>query len=255
LALNNELLLSNLLQHNVRCDQGIDHGQGIMPWMYPPSHRLLGWATKPSNLRLTRDVWRLDQLKGINSQEVYVKGIPATSDQETLNRFPTLLEADLINKNGVKIAILADFVFQVKTGKISYYLVSRSNPKIPGTSRWRLSINNIKDQQPGLVFTDFLSLEDLPIIKSSLRQNLLLKSEKVRSRFKEISLRANGRLEGWLEDIPLHQEDFSKDSSTFNLFDDWEDSVSRESSNYLNDSFLENDPSMNEQKNNGDPWI
>jgi len=38
----------------------------------------------------------------------------------------------------------------MKTGKIIYYLVSRSNPKIPGSSRWKLNIENINDQQPGL---------------------------------------------------------------------------------------------------------
>ncbi|ABX07932.1 PRC-barrel domain-containing protein [Prochlorococcus marinus] len=255
MTLSNELLLSNLLNHNVRCDKGIDHGPGIIAWMHPPVHRLLGWATRPSTLKLSRDVWRLNQLKGISSQELYVKGIPAQSDQATLDRFPTLLEADLINRNGEKIALIADFVFDYKTGKILYYLVSRSNPKIPGTSRWQLSLDKIIDQQPGLVFTNNLRLDDFPILKSSFRQNLLKKSLKLRDQFQEISLRANTRLEGWLEELPWDDEElsenFSEDNSRFDLFGDWDINNDDEAKQfYINSSSRINNP-----EKEGDPWI
>ena len=69
-----KLLLTDLLKHNVRCDNGIDHGPVISPWMHPPAHRILGWISRPSNLKLQREVWKLDQLKWINQNEVYVKG-------------------------------------------------------------------------------------------------------------------------------------------------------------------------------------
>ncbi|KGG13758.1 MULTISPECIES: hypothetical protein [Prochlorococcus] len=244
---SNELLLSDLLHHNVRCDKGINHGLGVMAWMHPPIHRILGWASRPSTLRLLRNVWRLDQLKGINAEEVFVKGLPAESDQATLDRFPTLLDAHMINRKGEKIALIADFVFDVKTGNILYYLVSRSNPKIPGTSRWRLSINNIEDQQPGLVFTEFLSLDDLPIVKSSLRQDILRKSKKLRDQFDEISLRANNRLEGWLEELPWDENDYSKNSKNYDFFDQWEDNINSEVSQEGSSKSFSN--------YNGDPWI
>ena len=53
----------------VRCDQGLDHGPGIMAWMHPPVHRLLGWVSRPSALRTSRDVWRLDQCRGFDDQQ------------------------------------------------------------------------------------------------------------------------------------------------------------------------------------------
>lgn len=147
MAVPKKLLLSDLLKHNVRCDSGMDHGPVITPWMHPPVHRILGFITRPSNLRLEREVWRLDQLKGINQQEVYVKGPCSVSDQQTLDRFPTLLNANVFNKSGQKIGLIADFLFEPKKGNIQYYLVSRSNPFIPGTSRWLLSIAQIIDKQ------------------------------------------------------------------------------------------------------------
>jgi len=124
----------------------LNYGNGENVWMHPPVHRILGWYSRPSNFDLKRNVWRLNQISQIIDNEIYVKGDPAISDLATLNRFPTLIEANLINKKGSKIGVIADFLFEIKTGKIKYYLVSRANPKIPGSSRWKLNIDNKDDQ-------------------------------------------------------------------------------------------------------------
>ena len=109
-----KLLLSDLLKHNVRCEKGIDHGSVIRPWMHPPMDRILGIISRPSNLRLQREVWRLDQLKGINQQELYVKGPSSISDDQTLERLPTLMNAIVFNRIGQKLGLIADFVFELK---------------------------------------------------------------------------------------------------------------------------------------------
>ena len=121
MAVPKKLLLSDLLKHNVRCDSGIDHGPVISPWMHPPVHRILGLITRPSNLRLEREVWRLDQLKGINQQEVYVKGPCSVSDEQTLDRFPTLMNANVFNKSGQKVGLIADFL--LSQGKEIYNII------------------------------------------------------------------------------------------------------------------------------------
>ena len=94
----------------------------------------------------------------------------------------------------------------MKTGKILYYLVSRSNPKIPGSSRWKLNIENINDQQPGLVFCDFNYLDDLSLIKSSIKNKFMQKGKKIIERFDDMKNIASNRLEDWLEE----DEDFSQ---------------------------------------------
>ena len=100
MALPDPLLLSDLLRHRVRCDQGLDHGLGVMAWMHPPVHRLLGWVSRHSALRNSRAVWRLDQCRGLDDQQVFVQGSPAETDQRTLERLPTLMEADLLDRQG-----------------------------------------------------------------------------------------------------------------------------------------------------------
>ena len=178
----------------------LNYGNGENVWMHPPVHRILGWYSRPSNFDLKRNVWRLNQITQIIDNEIFVKGDPAISDLATLNRFPTLIEANLINVNGSKIGVIADFLFDIKTGKIKYYLVSRSNIKIPGSSRWKLNIENINDQQPGLVFCKSNSLDDLSLIKSSIKNEFIQKGKKIIDRFDDMKNIASNRLEEWLEE-------------------------------------------------------
>ena len=205
----------------------LNYGNGENVWMHPPVHRILGWYSRPSNFDLKRNVWRLNQISQIIDNEIYVKGDPAISDLVTLNRFPTLIEANLININGSKIGVIADFLFEIKSGKIKYYLVSRSNPKIPGSSRWKLNIQNINDQQPGLVFCESNSLDDLSLIKSSLKNQFFQKGKKIIDRFDDMKNIASNRLEDWLEEdddinqnLDFKENIFYNDNRTSRSFND-----------------------------------
>ena len=235
MKLPKEILLSQLLNYNVRGNVSLNYGNGENVWMHPPVHRILGWYSRPSNFDLKRNVWKLNQILQIIDNEIYVKGDPAISDLATLNRFPTLIEANLINKNGSKIGVIADFLFEMKTGKIKFYLVSRSNPNIPGSSRWKLNIENINDQQPGLVFCESNSLDDLSLIKSSIKNEFLQKGKKIFDRFDDMKNIASNRLEDWLEeDEDINQNLDFKQNSFYN-----NERVSR--------SFID--------KREEDPWI
>ena len=233
MKLPKELLLSELLNLDVKRDITFNYGNGENVWMHPPVHRILGWYSRPSNFDLKRNVWRLNQISQIIDNEVYVKGEPAISDLATLNRFPTLITANLINLEGSKIGVVADFLFEMKTGKIKYYLVSRSNPKIPGSSRWKLEIDDIIDQQPGLVFSSFSSLDDLILLKSSIKHEFFKKGKKIFNRFDEMKNIASNRLEGWLEE----GEDINQ------------------SLDIKEKSFYNNQTSSFRDKREDDPWI
>ncbi len=254
-----QLLLSDLLRHRVRCDLGIEHGPGILVWMHPPVHRILGWASRPSTLNVSRTVWRLDQIRAIGDLEVFVKGEPAKSDLITLERLPTLVNADFLNSSGVHIGRIADFIFNPLTGKINYYLVSRSDPRIPGTSRWRLAIDIIVDQQPGMVSANINSLEDLPLSKSSIRQNFLTKSREWKEHFYEVKQKATNKLEGWIEDQNI-EENYEQDyiANKENLYDDWVDEFADQRNNtkveYNNSEDLPSQFTKTSHSKD-DPWI
>jgi len=227
LKLPKEILLSELLNYSVKGNLSLNYGIGENVWMHPPVHRILGWYSRPSNFDLKRNVWRLNQISQIIDNEIYVKGDPAISDLATLNRFPTLIEANLINLNGSKIGVIADFLLEIKTGIIKYYLNSRSNPKIPGSSRWKLNIENINDQQPGLVFCESNSLDDLFLLKSSFKNEFLQKGKKIIDRFDDMKNIASNRLEDWLEEdedinqnLDFKQQSFYNDDRKSRFFSD-----------------------------------
>ena len=252
MAIQTKLLLSDLLKHNVICENGINHGPVVNPWMHPPAHRILGLINRPSNLRLEREVWQLDQLKGVNQQELFVKGTCSISDNQTIERFPTLMNANVFNKSGQKLGLIADFLFELKSGKIEHYLLSRTNPLLPGTSRWRLSISQIIDKQPGSISCDIDTLEDLPIQTTSLKEEFLSKSRKWKNQLQDFTYNASDRLEGWIDDqISEKTNSFSEIENN----DDWIDSLDIDS--------LEEFNTMNKpQRKNGftnekdlDPWI
>lgn len=216
MPLPEQLLLSDLLARRVRCDRGQEHGVGLLGWMHPPVHRLLGWASRPSALSTRRCVWRLDQLRGLTEAEVLVQGEPSETDAATLERLPTLLGAVLLSGSGEPLGRLADAAIELSSGRIRHYLVARSDPRLPGGSRWRLSPDRIVDQRPGEVATALQGLADLPLAHASLRETLLRRSRRWRDQWEEESSRlrdqwqqASGqfeqRLEGWLEEPPWEE--------------------------------------------------
>ncbi|WP_413389457.1 PRC-barrel domain-containing protein [Prochlorococcus marinus] len=260
MAIPTKLLLSNLLKHNVRCENGIDHGPVVNPWMHPPVHRILGLISRPSNLRLERQVWRLDQLKGLNQQEIFVKGVYSISDHQTIERLPTLINANVFNRSGQKLGLIADFLFELKNGKIQYYLVSRTNPLIPGTSRWRLSISQIIDKQPGSISCDIDTFEDLPIQRASLKEEFLSKSRKWKTQFEDLTYNASDRLEGWIDDQIIENTNESVDDSyktqnDQNSYDDWIDNLDIDSSEEFNTMNKRQRKKGLTNEKDLDPWI
>jgi sporulation protein YlmC with PRC-barrel domain len=202
LALPGQLLLSDLLKRRVRDQEGLERGSGVAVWMHPPVHRVLGWASRPSMFGSRRLVWRLNQLAGLMELEALVKGQPAETDQATIERLPTLIDAALLDRDGQPIGTVADAAIDLRSGAIRHYLVSRSDPRLPGSSRWRLSPDRIVDQQPGLVSTGLTGLDDLPLARASVRQDLLRRSRRWREQMQMAGEQLESRVEGWLEDPP-----------------------------------------------------
>jgi len=249
-TLPEQLLLSDLLRRRVRCQAGIDHGPGVLAWMHPPVHRLLGWISKPSAFGERRQAWRLDQLRGLAELEALVQGEGAETDLPTCERLPTLIEATLLDRRGDPIGTLADAAVELSTGRIRHYLVSRSDPRLPGSSRWRLSPDRIMDQQPGQVSTGLSGLDDLPLARASVRQELLRRSRRWRDQVQEETSRLRDqfqqagdrfeerfseRLEGWLEEPEPELEPswdrygdrepqrFRTDEAAGEAWDDWDE--------------------------------
>nr|WP_255616232.1 RNA methyltransferase [Synechococcus sp. MU1642] len=221
-----------------------------MAWMHPPVHRLLGWVSRPSALRMSRDVWRLNQCCGLSDQQVFVRGEPVVTDQVTLERLPTLMDAALLDRDGERIGSVVDFDFRPADGAILHYLIARSDPRLPGSSRWRLAPDRILDQQPGQIQTGLMGLDDLPMARASVRQDLLQRTQHWRDQLRSMGDRAGDRLEGWLDDSPI---DELRSEARRSLLDDEEPEDVSGPEVWDDESWDE--PPSRRRREDEDPWV
>ena len=194
MPLPRQILISELLRSRLRDELGQDLGVGHQVWMHPPCHRLLGWSSRPSAFGPRRSVWRLDQLVDWLEGQVEVEGEPADTEQPTLDLLPTLMEATLLGQQQQPLGRLVDAVVDVQSGSINHYLVARSDPRLPGSSRWRLEPDRLLDQQPGQVQSALQELDDLPLDRASIRQQMVRRSRQIRDQVPDSFDDLEGRL-------------------------------------------------------------
>ena len=194
MPLPRQILISELLRSRLRDELGQDLGVGHQVWMHPPCHRLLGWSSRPSAFGPRRSVWRLDQLVDWLEGQVEVEGEPADTEQPTLDLLPTLMESTLLGQQQQPLGRLVDAVVDVQSGRINHYLVARSDPRLPGSSRWRLEPDRLIDQQPGQVQAALQELDDLPLDRASIRQQMLRRSRQIRDQVPDSFDDFEGRL-------------------------------------------------------------
>ena len=159
----------------------------------------------------------------------------------TLERLPTLMDAALLDRDGERIGSVVDLDFRPADGAILHYLIARSDPRLPGSSRWRLAPDRILDQQPGQIQTGLMGLDDLPMARASVRHDLLQRTQHWRDQLRSMGDRASDRLEGWLDDSPIDElrsesvrfrsddEDEPREVSGPEVWDDesWDETPSR----------------------------
>jgi len=239
MALSRQILISELLRARLRDPLGQDLGVGHQVWMHPPCHRLLGWSSRPASFGPQRLIWRLDQLLELNEGEAVVEGEPCDTEQSTLELLPTLMETNLHGQGDRVLGRLVDGVVDTDTGRIEHYLVARSDPRLPGTSRWRLEPDRLFDQQPGRVHAALQELDDLPLDRASIRQQMLRRSRQLRDQVPdsfdgfEDRLRSWGQrlwdggedlIERWREDEEPSPAPQRRPSPQQNRRPDWDDS-------------------------------
>jgi sporulation protein YlmC with PRC-barrel domain len=186
----------------------------------------------------------------LSDQQVFVRGEPAVTDQVTLERLPTLMDAALLDRDGERIGSVVDLDFRPADGAILHYLIARSDPRLPGSSRWRLAPDRILDQQPGQIQTGLMGLDDLPMARASVRQDLLQRTQHWRDQLRSMGDRAGDRLEGWLDDSPI--DELRSETRRSSLDDDEPEEVS--GPEVWDDESWEEIPSRRRREDE-DPWV
>jgi hypothetical protein len=188
-----------------------------------------------------------------------------------VDRLPSLIDAAVLDRRGDVIGSVADAAVELSTGQILHYLVSRSDPRLPGSSRWRLSPERISDQQSGQVFTGLSGLDDLPLARASVRQEFLRRgrrwrdqfqeeTERLRDQFQQAGDRFEERLEGWIEEEPVWESEQRPEPPYGNTvderrsseaWDDWDDKPDSADG----EQWLPQSSRTRQHREDEDPWL
>ncbi|MFZ9736712.1 MAG: PRC-barrel domain-containing protein [Prochlorotrichaceae cyanobacterium] len=101
-----------------------DRGRVELLWMYPQVHRVLGFICKIGLMNQQHFAFTLPQIQAISEKNVWVTGEPTEADPAQLNQLETLLYHEVWSESGAPLGKIKDCLFELKTGKITQYLVA-----------------------------------------------------------------------------------------------------------------------------------
>jgi uncharacterized protein YrrD len=101
-----------------------DRGRVEVLWMYPQVHRVLGFICKIGLMNQQHLAFTLPQIQAISEKNVWVTGEPTEADPAQLNQLETLLYHEVWSESGAPLGKIKDCLFELKTGKITQYLVA-----------------------------------------------------------------------------------------------------------------------------------
>lgn len=100
-----------------------DRGRIELVWMYPQVHRVLGFICRSGLMNPQRLAFTLPQIQAIRDKNIWVEGEPTAADSTQLNQLETLLYHEVWSESGAFLGKVKDCLFELKTGKITQYLV------------------------------------------------------------------------------------------------------------------------------------
>jgi uncharacterized protein YrrD len=95
-------------------------------WCYPKVHRVLGFICKSGSFDRTKKAFNLDQLDKIGENGVLVKSEPVETDRDRVRQLETLIGCEVWTDEGKRVGRINDYVFQLSSGNIRYYLLALS---------------------------------------------------------------------------------------------------------------------------------
>ena len=97
-------------------------GRVELLWMYPQSHRVLGFICKSGFLGSQKSAFQLGQISSLGANGVLTEDRPEKTTAERVKRLESLLDHEIWSEDGNRIGKITDCLFQLQTGEITQYL-------------------------------------------------------------------------------------------------------------------------------------
>jgi uncharacterized protein YrrD len=92
-------------------------------WMYPPSHRVLGFVCKTGFLGRKKLAFKLSQVESLGGNGVLTHSQPDETDADRVSQLESLVQCEVWSQAGHKLGKIIDCVFNLRTGAITDYLM------------------------------------------------------------------------------------------------------------------------------------
>lgn len=101
-------------------------GRVEVMWMYPSAHRVLGFVCKAGAFGAKKTAFKLGQISTLGSNGILTHNQPEATDATKVRQLESLLNCEVWSDTGNKIGKIIDYLFNLKTGTITHYLVASS---------------------------------------------------------------------------------------------------------------------------------
>lgn len=118
-----EIKQSDLLNQLVLDRNTLDElGHVEVLWLYPQSHRVLGFISKSGFLGTKKAAFKLNQVDALGANGVLTHAQPEETDGDKVSQLDSLIGCEIWSDAGNRIGKITDFLFNLKTGDITQYL-------------------------------------------------------------------------------------------------------------------------------------
>ncbi|WP_052128212.1 PRC-barrel domain-containing protein [Neosynechococcus sphagnicola] len=114
-------------------------------WMYPQSHRVLGFICKSGLIGPKKLVFKLAQLDAWGSSGIFTRSQPEETDLSRVKQLESLIGHEVWSNGGDRVGNITDCLFNLQTGAISQYLLV--------VSRWGGVSRDVYQLPPGQILS------------------------------------------------------------------------------------------------------
>ncbi len=172
-------------------------------WCYPKVHRVLGFICKSGSFDRTKKAFNLDQLDKIGENGVLVNSEPVETDRDRVRQLESLIGCEVWTDEGKRLGRINDYVFQLSSGNIRYYLLATSGLQGLTGKLYSLYPSQILGYGRGRVMVSGGIVPGLELYQVGLDQKLEQKftglEERLERKLKRVAERLN---EGMAEPAP-----------------------------------------------------
>lgn len=107
-------------------------------WMYPSAHRVLGFVCKSGFLGTKKLAFKLSQVEAIGVNGILTHSQPDPTDTDHVRQLESLIHCEVWSNAGNKLGKVIDYLFNLRNGVISDYLVVGDRLSILAGTIYRL---------------------------------------------------------------------------------------------------------------------